>query len=132
MQAATVCFTGAMPLKSTKKLVPRKSTKTYRTVIRPKAVAIATPDNDTVDYSSSVSVFPAEACETVGGTACDVEMFPEVKLTSSQPSNAKAEVASKEIAQDYLEYNEPRTVFLDEACDDLGGEFCDPEYQRGV
>lgn len=54
------------------------------------------------------SVFPAEACETIGGTACDVEMFPEVKL-QSQPSNAKAKVASTEIDRDYLEYNEPRT-----------------------
>ncbi|KAH7664022.1 Light regulated Lir1 protein [Dioscorea alata] len=106
MQAATVCFTGPMPLKSTKTLVPRKSTKTYRTVICPKAVAIAAPDNDTVDYTSSASVFPAEACETIGGTACDVEMFPEVKL-QSQPSNAKAKVASTEIDRDYLEYNEP-------------------------
>lgn len=23
-------------------------------------------------------------------------------------------------------------VFPGEACDDLGGEFCEPEYQRGV
>lgn len=25
-----------------------------------------------------------------------------------------------------------RRVFPGEACDDLGGEFCDPEYQQGV
>ncbi|KAL3599363.1 hypothetical protein D5086_007281 [Populus alba] len=24
--------------------------------------------------------FPPEACETIGGEACDVEMYPEVKL----------------------------------------------------
>lgn len=23
-------------------------------------------------------------------------------------------------------------VFLEEACDDLGGEFCEAEYQKGV
>ncbi|KAJ0969261.1 hypothetical protein J5N97_022138 [Dioscorea zingiberensis] len=131
MQAATVCFTGAMPLKGTKNLVPRRSTKPYRTAFFPKAITAASPDTNTVDYSSSESVFPAEACETVGGIACDAQMFPEVKL-ESQNRNTRARSSSEEVDRDYLEYNEPKTVFPAEACDDLGGEFCDPEYQRGV
>ncbi|XWS63485.1 hypothetical protein CRYUN_Cryun06bG0101800 [Craigia yunnanensis] len=94
----------------------------------------ATPvehDNSTVEYSSMASVFPAEACETIGGEACDVEMYPEVKLKPEAKSN-KDMTASEKIDREYLEYNSPKTVFLGEACDDLGGEFCEPEYQTGV
>ncbi|KAL6350295.1 hypothetical protein AAG906_004243 [Vitis piasezkii] len=69
----------------------------------------------TVDYSSTTSVFPAEACEVVGGEACDAEMS-----------------ATEGVDREYLEYNSPKTVFPGEACDDLGGEFCEPEYQEGV
>ncbi|EOX99635.1 hypothetical protein QUC31_014559 [Theobroma cacao] len=89
-------------------------------------------DNSTVDYSSMASVFPAEACETIGGEACDVEMYPEVKLEQPEAQGTKAMADSEQIDREYLEYNSPKTVFLGEACDDLGGEFCEPEYQRGV
>ncbi|XP_050373462.1 light-regulated protein 1, chloroplastic [Argentina anserina] len=91
-----------------------------------------TSDPSTVDYSSSAtSVFPAEACETIGGEACDVEMYPEVKL---EPQGKSAEATpGKELEdRDYLEYDGPKTVFPAEACDDLGGEFCEPDYQKGV
>ncbi|KAI8021834.1 hypothetical protein LOK49_LG03G00029 [Camellia lanceoleosa] len=92
----------------------------------------ATPnDTSTVDYSSMNSVFPAEACETVGGEACDAEMYPEVKL-NPEAKNNKSRAAPETVDREYLEYNNPKTVFPGEACDDLGGEFCEPEYQSGV
>ena len=91
-----------------------------------------TSDPSTVDYSSNAtSVFPAEACETVGGDACDAEMYPEVKLEPQEKSTA-AKTGKELQDRDYLEYDSPKTVFPAEACDDLGGEFCEPEYQKGV
>ncbi|KAJ6712940.1 LIGHT-REGULATED PROTEIN-LIKE [Salix purpurea] len=92
-----------------------------------KASAPVANDTSTVDYSSVTSVFPAEACETVGGEACDVEMYPEVKLKPDARSTTPS--TSEQIDREYVEYNSAKTVFLDEACDDLGGEFCDPGYQ---
>ncbi|KAL5552587.1 hypothetical protein UlMin_039988 [Ulmus minor] len=85
----------------------------------------------TVDYSSTSSVFPAEACETVGGDACDAEIYPEAKLKPEAGKGA-AKTASEPVDREYFEYNDPKTVFPGEACDDLGGEFCEPEYQSGV
>ncbi|KAI0522727.1 hypothetical protein KFK09_005112 [Dendrobium nobile] len=84
-----------------------------------------------VDYSSLGSVFPAEACETVGGEACDAAIYPEAKLTASTNS-AESPKTVEEVEREYLEYNQQKTVFPGEACDDLGGEFCEPEYQIGV
>ncbi|XP_065853352.1 light-regulated protein, chloroplastic [Euphorbia lathyris] len=84
-------------------------------------------DIDEVDYSSMVSVFPAEACETIGGEACEVEMYPEAKL-KPEAKNTKTNTATEQIDRDYLEYSNPKTVFIEEACDDLGGEFCEPEF----
>ena len=77
------------------------------------------------------SVFPAEACETIGGEACDAEMYPEVKL-QPEPKSNNAGTSTETVDREYLEYNNPKTVFPAEACDDLGGEFCEPEYQSGV
>ncbi|KAK9276064.1 hypothetical protein L1049_005595 [Liquidambar formosana] len=94
----------------------------------------ATPqahDTSTVDYSAVSSVFPAEACETIGGEACDVEMYPEVKL-KPEDQITKAGNASELVDREYFEYDSPKTVFPAEACDDLGGEFCEPDYQTGV
>ena len=54
------------------------------------------------------SVFPAEACKTIGGEACDVEMYPEVKLKPEAKSN-KDMIASEQIDREYLEYNSPKT-----------------------
>ncbi|KAL6190666.1 hypothetical protein ACLB2K_037060 [Fragaria x ananassa] len=97
-----------------------------------KATNNVTSDPSTVDYSSNAtSVFPAEACETIGGEACDVEIYPEVKLEPQGKSTAAT--PGKELEdRDYLEYDSPKTVFPAEACDDLGGEFCEPDYQKGV
>ncbi|XP_020591394.1 light-regulated protein, partial [Phalaenopsis equestris] len=73
----------------------------------------------------------AEARETIGGEISDAAVYPEAKLTASKNS-AEATIAVEEFEREYLDYNQQKTVFPDEACDDLGGEFCDPEYQTGV
>lgn len=52
------------------------------------------------------SVFPAEACETVGGEACAADMYPEVKL---EPEANKPKVASEPIEREYMDYTDPRT-----------------------
>ncbi|KAL3731131.1 hypothetical protein ACJRO7_028063 [Eucalyptus globulus] len=109
------------------KLMPRPQSSRFPLV---KAHAIA-PDTSTVDYNSTASVFPAEACETVGGEACNVEMYPEVKL-KPEPRSGKPRTSSEPVDREYYEYDSPNTVFLGEACDDLGGEFCEAEFQRGV
>ncbi|XP_028761190.1 light-regulated protein 1, chloroplastic [Neltuma alba] len=95
----------------------------------PIKVATVSYDTSTVDYSSQTSVFPAEACETIGGEACSADMYPEVKL-EPQPSNDTPR--TENVEREYLEYSEAKTVFRGEACDDLGGIFCEREYQRGV
>ncbi|XP_022752227.1 light-regulated protein-like [Durio zibethinus] len=77
------------------------------------------------------SVFPAEACETIGGDACRANIYPEVKL-QSEARNDFPRTATELIDREYLEYNDAKTVFCAEACDDLGGEFCGREYQREV
>ncbi|XP_051207096.1 light-regulated protein, chloroplastic [Lolium perenne] len=85
-----------------------------------------------VDYSSNVSVFPMEACDLVGGEACDAaEMYPETKLGDSASAAAASRVP-EEVEREYLSYDEAKTVFPGEACDDLGGEFCEAPYQTGV
>ncbi|CAL9200859.1 unnamed protein product, partial [Musa hybrid cultivar] len=100
----------------------------HSSLLKPRAVAVASSETSTIDYSSSISVFPMEACEILGGEACNARMFPEAAGSGGRP-------ASEEIDRDYLEYNDPKTplcLFPGEACDDLGGEFCQAEYQNGV
>ena len=58
------------------------------------------------------SVFPAEACETVGGEACDVDaIYPEVKPTPPTDSVAKASSTSdsETVEREYLQYDGPKT-----------------------
>jgi len=87
--------------------------------------------NPSVDYNDSEkSVFPAEACDIVGGEACEGEIGAEVKLKADSPPTLSSVVG---IDREYVEYaSDQKTVFPGEACDDLGGEFCGPEYQSGV
>ncbi|XP_010514335.1 PREDICTED: light-regulated protein-like [Camelina sativa] len=88
----------------------------------------STSDPNTVDYNSSIlSVFPAEACEVISGYACSADIYPEVKLESKPVSRP---VVSEHVDREYEEYNNTKTVFREEACDDLGGEFCEPDYQK--
>ncbi|KAK9108603.1 hypothetical protein Syun_024614 [Stephania yunnanensis] len=104
--------------------LPRTPSK-IRANTRIKASA-APLETSTIDYSSEHSVFPAEACETIGGEACWHGILPEAKL---EPQDKETVTAAQELVdREYLEYNDPKTVFRGEACDDLGGEFCQPEY----
>ncbi|KAL7145848.1 hypothetical protein ABFS83_06G001500 [Erythranthe nasuta] len=83
-----------------------------------------------VNYSSPISVFPAEACETVGGEACLADIGPEVKLEPAQ-TNTPKKTASEPIDREYLDYTQDsRTVLLGEACEVLGGDFCEPPYPK--
>ncbi|KAJ0252922.1 Light-regulated protein 1 [Hirschfeldia incana] len=98
--------------------------------LRPNSSSPSTSDPLTVDYNDSpLSVFPAEACEVISGYACSADIYPEVKLETKPVSPP---VASEQVDREYLEYNNPKTVFPAEACDDLGGEFCEPDYQKDV
>ena len=99
---------------------------------RPSPIKAATVAYESLiaDYTCATSVFPAEACEVIGGEACLADIFPEAKLP--QVRNEAARVSSAGIDREYLEYNEAKTVFCAEACDALGGEFCGREYRRGV
>ncbi|KAI3965133.1 hypothetical protein MKW92_005858 [Papaver armeniacum] len=108
----------------TQKLQTKTTSRRYR-------MKANTSESLTVDYSSPASVFPAEACDTIGGEACNVEMYPEAKPKPENKSIAP-KTTKESIDREYLEYNEPKTVFPAEACDDLGGEFCQPDYQKGV
>ncbi|KAL6627587.1 hypothetical protein ACP70R_031313 [Stipagrostis hirtigluma subsp. patula] len=93
------------------------------------AAAVMAAEPDEVDYSSNFSVFPMEACELFGGEACSGQMFPEAKLAAA---TAEASRREEDVERDYLAYDEPKTVFPGEACDNLGGEFCEEPYQAGV
>ncbi|KAF3666112.1 Light-regulated protein, partial [Capsicum annuum] len=113
-------MTPPKPLISTLMKPISSNLKTNHSTCPPiRATPAANDTSSTVDYSSMTSsVFPAEACETIGGEACDVEMYPETKPKSAE-NTTKTQV-SESVDREYLEYNEPKTVFLGEACDDLG------------
>ncbi|XP_050270653.1 light-regulated protein 1, chloroplastic-like [Quercus robur] len=137
MQAALSIAPTLLPL------TPSKNFATVQTSFSPKltgslaarftpikATAV-TYDTTIVDYNSEISVFPAEACETIGGDACLADIYPEVRLQPEARNNT-ARIASENADREYLQYTDAKTVFLAEACDDLGGIFCEREYQRGV
>ncbi|KAI4350440.1 hypothetical protein L6164_004895 [Bauhinia variegata] len=84
-----------------------------------------------VNYNSPISVFPAEACETVGGEACLAYIYPEARL-EPQARSATPPISTENVEREYLEYNDAKTVFRGDACDDLGGIFCEHDYQRSV
>lgn len=56
--------------------------------------------------SHCCSVFPAEACETVGGDACMADMNPEVKL---KPEAHQPKVVSEPVEREYLDYTDSKT-----------------------
>ncbi|XP_062206757.1 light-regulated protein, chloroplastic [Phragmites australis] len=133
MQAAAtaVGFSAVLPVKG--RPVARSTAvaavPAARRSLRASAAAVVASEPVEVDYSSSSSVFPMEACELLGGDACSVQMFPETKLADAAAVDASRR---EEVERDYLSYDEPKTVFPGEACDDLGGEFCEAPYQAGV
>jgi hypothetical protein len=57
----------------------------------------------------SYRVFPAEACETVGGEACSADMYPEVKLQPEAKKDTPKAASSENTDREYLEYNDPKT-----------------------
>lgn len=59
-----------------------------------------------------ISVFPAEACDIIGGEACDVEMYPEAKLTPDIKSCQTRIVSEETVDREYLDYNTPKTYKL--------------------
>ncbi|KAL7604950.1 hypothetical protein Lser_V15G14521 [Lactuca serriola] len=66
-------------------------------------------NNSQFDYSSMASsVFPAEACETLAGDACDVEMFPETEI-KQQPNPKLDPPTSEQVDREHLEYSSPNT-----------------------
>ncbi|CAO2161887.1 unnamed protein product [Urochloa humidicola] len=135
MQAAAtaVVFSAVAPVKgrpAVRSALVARVPATRRSV-RAAAVAAVVAEPAEVDYSSSFSVFLMEACELVGGDACTVQMYPEAKLAASAAADAETR-RQEEVERDYLSYDEPKTVFPGEACDDLGGEFCEAPYQAGV
>ena len=48
------------------------------------------------------------SCETVGGEACDAEMYPEVNIKQEVKYNT-AKTSSEAVEREYFEYNEPKT-----------------------
>ncbi|KAL2320387.1 hypothetical protein Fmac_029356 [Flemingia macrophylla] len=132
--ALTFVAPNVVPLAPTKSVshVTTFPTK-LKVPLRHSPIKVATVDyeSSTVDYNSAFSVFPAEACETVGGEACMADMFPEARL-QPQAKKDTPRVVTENVEREYLEYNDPKTVFRAEACDDLGGIFCEHEYQKSV
>ncbi|KAH7373032.1 hypothetical protein KP509_17G033800 [Ceratopteris richardii] len=65
-------------------------------------------DQDYVSYEGDKSVFPAEACEELGGEACDIEgVGPEVKASSSSSKQPDAAVSRPD--REYVDYKESKT-----------------------
>ncbi|XP_062151722.1 light-regulated protein 1, chloroplastic [Alnus glutinosa] len=136
MQAALGIAPALLPLTPSKKFTPLTSfppklTASLAARFTPIKATPESSDTATVDYNSTTSVFPAEACETIGGEACVADIYPEVRI-QPEARNSTQKIASEKVEREYLEYNDAKTVFQGEACDDLGGAFCDPEYQEGV
>ncbi|CAL4950867.1 unnamed protein product [Urochloa decumbens] len=133
MQAAAtaVGFSAVAPVKGRPAARSMAAVRFPRRSVRAAGAAMVAAEPAAVDYSSNFSVFPMEACDLVGGDACTVQMYPEVKLAASAAADAAVR-RQEEVERDYLSYDEPKTVFPGEACDDLGGEFCEAPYQAGV
>lgn len=51
-------------------------------------------------------MFPAEACETIGGEACLADMYPEVKL---EPQSKNDTPRTENVEREYLEYDDAKT-----------------------
>ncbi|KAI6677382.1 hypothetical protein NL676_038178 [Syzygium grande] len=144
MQAASFLAPPLLPVTPSRKLskpltLPSKLSSSVSSRVSPVKASPEAYEAATVDYSSTISydthfhllVFPAEACETIGGEACLADICPEVKLNPEAQINTEMQ-AAEAFEREYLENSGPKTVFPAEACDDLGGEFCERPYQRGV
>lgn len=83
-----------------------------------------------VNYAGKESVFPAEAREEVGGDSNTDGVGPEVKPKAKEPKETPKSADGPNRV--YVNYAGGKTVLPGEACDDLGGEFCEGDYQDGV
>lgn len=98
--------------------------------VRAEPLAPGKSSDKYVDYQGRSSVFPAEACEETG-EGCGTEgVGKEVQPTASAPAAAVKESSGPD--REYEAYSGDKTVFPGEACEELGGEFCGPEFQEGV
>lgn len=61
-----------------------------------------------LNFFSVFSVFPAEACETIGGDACLADIYPEVRLQPEARNNT-ARIASENADREYLQYTDAKT-----------------------
>jgi hypothetical protein len=103
--------------------IPRRSTR----------VQSQPTNQEYVNYAGKSSVFPAEACDEVGGDACNVDgVGPEVKPKAAEAAPPAPKAETDGTNRVYVNYAGKKSVLAGEACDDLGGEFCEPEYQEGV
>lgn len=64
-----------------------------------------------------------EAYDLLDGDACNAQIYSVASAVSRRV---------EKVERDYLSYDEPRTVFSGEVCNDLGGEFCDVSYHADV
>eukprot|EP00850_Spirogloea_muscicola_P016509 SM000134S26952 [mRNA] locus=s134:256489:257690:- [translate_table: standard] len=85
-------------------------------------------------YNTKKTVFPGEACDELGEEYCGAEGVGEEVRQPEAERKQRPSAASTAAGEDrdYEEYKGEKTVFPGEACDELGGEFCDPPYQEGV
>ena len=60
-------------------------------------------------YELNCSVFPAEACETIGGEACDAEMYREVNLKPEAKKATTIETTLELADMEYMDYDGPKT-----------------------
>ncbi|XP_031490562.1 light-regulated protein, chloroplastic-like [Nymphaea colorata] len=131
MQAAFSLSTPTSITRSTKSPPSLYKTKPRTKTVLPCPQVKTTAEPLAFNYNSTFSVFPAEACEVVGGAACATIVCPDVKPRAETAGNYGRWVLAEQVDREYLQYEEAKTVFRSEACDDLGGEFCEAEYQTG-
>ncbi|CAA7032616.1 unnamed protein product [Microthlaspi erraticum] len=63
-----------------------------------------------------------QSADTSGIPDTSVMLTVTLKSSSTQ-SQSHVSVSPEPVDREYQEYNNPKTVFFAEACDDLGGEF---------
>ncbi|KAL2650465.1 hypothetical protein R1flu_018593 [Riccia fluitans] len=104
--------------------VQRISTAPLRLNTRLSSVSVrAQPTEQELIFNyeeEKTTVFPAEACEELGGEYCGAEgVGPEVKPKAQAPKDEQPQAPSVDgVDRDYEEYKGDKTVFPGEACDD--------------
>ncbi|KAF9595377.1 hypothetical protein IFM89_000295 [Coptis chinensis] len=71
-------------------------------------------ENSTVDYTfktytvAIIFVFPAKACETIGGEACNAKIYPKTTL-KPEDTSIKGKTTQESVDREYLEYEDQKT-----------------------